>query len=316
LNEPLLLIANPYAGRISDLLPVIRRVLRTQRIAHEVRHAAGFEELSALAASAAQEGFQAVVAVGGDGTVNGVANGIMQAGGRLPLGIIPAGTANEFARALPIPRSVVGAVTVLAEGVPREVDIAQVNDRYFLNLFGFGFDARVAAGASRLRDRVLLRGRAVYYLATLLEIASSREPLEVEVTTEQEVFQGRVLFVAAVNGRMYGERVVALPTPSLRDGLLDLYVVRDMRRIRSINAAVKLIRRTPIPEIIVQRAREATIRAERPVEAHVDGNPLGTFTRMYARVVPRGIRILFPPEALPWREKTVVSRQAPLNSTR
>jgi len=137
LNEPLLLIANPYAGRISDLLPVILRVLRTQRIAYDVRHAARFEELSALAAAAAQEGFRAVVAVGGDGTVNGVANGIMQAGGRLPLGIIPAGTANEFARALPIPRSVVRAVATLAEGVAGAVDIAQVNDRYFLNLFGF-----------------------------------------------------------------------------------------------------------------------------------------------------------------------------------
>jgi YegS/Rv2252/BmrU family lipid kinase len=310
LNEPLLLVVNPYAGRASDLLPAVLRVLRALRVAHEVRYATGFEGFAALAADAADAGFRAVVAVGGDGTVNGVANGIMQAGSRIPMGIVPAGTANEFARALPIPRSVSKAAAVLAEGVAGEVDIARVNGRYFLNLFGFGFDARVAAGAHRLRDRVLLRGRAVYYLATLLEIAASREPLEVEVFTEQDAFRGRVLFVAGVNGRMYGERVPSLPSPSLRDGLLDLYVVRDMRRIRSFNVAMKMIRRTPIPEILIQRAREITLLAERPVEAHVDGNLLGTFTRVHARVVPRGIRVLFPPDALPWQEKSSGAEEA------
>ncbi len=295
-----MLLVNPYAGRALELLPAVVRVLRAQGIAHEVRYATGFEGFAELAAGAAEAGFRAVVAVGGDGTVNGVANGIMRAGARIPMGIVPAGTANEFAHALPIPRSLTKAVAVLVEGVAGEVDIAQANDRYFLNLFGFGFDARVAVGAQRLRGRALLRGRAVYYLATLLEIAASREPLEVEVRTEQDAFRGRVLFVAVVNGRMYGERVPSLPTPSLRDGLLDLYVVRDMRRIRSINVAVKMIRRTPIPELLIQRAREVTIRADRPVEAHVDGNPLGTFARIHVRVFPRGIRILLPPDAIPW----------------
>jgi diacylglycerol kinase (ATP) len=300
---PLLLIANPYAGggRIRDLLPSITRVLRSRGVAHEARPASGFEAFASLAERAADEGFAAVVAVGGDGTVNGVANGVMRAGARIPIGIIPAGTANEFARSLPIPRSAQRATQVLTAGVPAAIDVAEVNGRYFANVLGFGLDARVAAGASRLRDRLSMRGRAVYYLASLLELVSSREPIHVDVVTESDAFSGSVLAIVAVNGRMYGERVPSLPAPGLRDGLLDLYIVREVRRMRSINVTWKVIRRTPIPEVTMQRCRQVTIEANSSVDAHVDGNPLGRARRMQVRVVPRGIQILLPPDALPWK---------------
>lgn len=307
--EPLLLIANPYAGggRIGDLLPTITRVLRTRGVAHEVRSASGFEAFASLAQGAADEGFAAAVAVGGDGTVNGVVNGVMRAGARVPVGIIPAGTANEFVRSLPIPRGVHRATHVLAAGVPAEIDVAEVNGRYFANVLGIGLDARVAAGASRLRDRLSMRGRAVYYLAGLLELVSSREPIHVDVVTESDAFSGSVLAIVAVNGRMYGERVPSLPAPGLRDGLLDLYIVRAARRMRSINVTWKVIRRTPIPEVLMQRCRHVTIEADRGVDAHVDGNHLGSARRMQVHVVPRAIRVLLPPDALPWKP---VSRPA------
>jgi YegS/Rv2252/BmrU family lipid kinase len=301
--EPLLLIANPYAGggRIADLLPVVTRVLRARGVAHELRPASGFEEFAALAERAAGEGFAAAVAVGGDGTVNGVVNGVMRAGARIPIGIIPAGTANEFVRSLPIPRGVQKATQALAAGVPTAIDVAQVDGRYFANVLGFGLDARVAAGASRLRDRLSMRGRAVYYLASMIELVSSREPIHVDVVTESDTFSGSVLAVVAVNGRMYGERVPSLPAPGLRDGLIDLYIVRDARRMRSINVTWKVIRRTPIPEVLMQRCRQATIEADRSVDTHVDGNPMGRARRMDVRVVPRGIRVLLPPDTLPWK---------------
>ncbi|MDR5696200.1 MAG: YegS/Rv2252/BmrU family lipid kinase, partial [Armatimonadota bacterium] len=242
-----------------------------------------------------------VVAVGGDGTVNAVVNGVMRAGARIPVGIIPAGTANEFVRSLPIPRGVQKAAQVLTTGVPAAIDVAEVNGRYFANVLGIGLDARVAAGASRLRDRLSMRGRAVYYLASLLELVSSREPVRVEVVTESDAFSGSVLAIVAVNGRMYGERVPSLPAPGLRDGLLDLYIVRETHRMRSINVTWKVIRRTPVPEVLMQRCGRVTVEADRSIDAHVDGNPLGRARRLEARVVPRGIRVLLPPDALPWR---------------
>ncbi len=301
--EPLLLVANPYAGggRVDDALRGVERVLRARGVRYRVHRAAGFAALAEAAARGAQEGFRAVVAVGGDGTVNAVMNGVLRAGGQAAVGIVPAGTANEFVRGLPLPRSVQRATLAVLNGEPVEFDVAQVNGRYFANVFGIGFDARVAAGASRLRGRRIFRGRAVYFLASLLELVSAQEPLEVEVVTESDRFVGRVLLVAAVNGRMYGERVPSLPTPSLRDGLLDLYIVQDMRRMRSLNAAMKMLRRSPIPEIVIQRCREVTVRADREVETHVDGNPMEPARHVHARVLPRGVRILLPPEVVPWR---------------
>ncbi|MER3461189.1 MAG: hypothetical protein C4303_08975, partial [candidate division GAL15 bacterium] len=217
------------------------------------------------------------------------------------VGIVPAGTANEFVRGLPLPRSVQRATQALVHAQPADFDVAEANGRFFANVFGVGFDARVAVGANRLRDRRILRGRAVYFLASLLELVSGREALEVEVTTESERFTGRVLLVAVVNGRMYGERVPSLPTPSLRDGLLDLYIIQEMRRMRSFNAALKMIRRSPIPEIVIQRCREVTVQADREVETHVDGNPMVRTRTIRARVLPRALRILLPPESLPWK---------------
>ncbi len=310
--HPLLLVANPYAGggRMAEALPVVERVLRSRGVPYEVREAAGFEALAEAAEAGSRAGFAAVVAVGGDGTVNAVVNGVLRAGGRSAVGIVPAGTANEFVRGLPIPRSLQRATQVLVHAEPVAFDVAEANGRYFANVFGIGFDARVAVGANRLRDRRLLRGRAVYFLASLLELVSGREPLEVEVTTESERFSGRVLLVAVVNGRMYGERVPALPTPSLRDGLLDLYIIQEMRRMRSLNAALKMIRRSPIPEIVIQRCQQVTVEADRAVETHVDGNPMEATRRIHVRVVPRGLRILLPPDALPWKPAEPVGRAA------
>jgi len=301
--QPLLVVANPYAGggRIAEVLPVVERVLRGRGVSYVVREARGYEALAEAAEEGSRGGFPAVVAVGGDGTVNAVVNGVLRAGGHSAVGIIPAGTANEFVRGLPIPRSVQRATQVLVHAQPAAFDVAEANGRYFANVFGIGFDARVAVGANRLRDRRILRGRAVYFLASLLELVSGREPLEVEVTTESERFCGRVLLVAAVNGRMYGERVPSLPTPSLRDGLLDLYIIQEMRRMRSLNAALKMIRRSPIPEIVIQRCRQVTVEADRAVEIHVDGNPMEATRRIHARVLPRALRILLPSEALPWQ---------------
>ncbi|MER3455940.1 MAG: hypothetical protein C4304_03445 [candidate division GAL15 bacterium] len=301
--QPLLLVANPYAGggRIAEVLPVITRVLRSRGVPYEVQEAAGFDALAEVAERGSRAGFPAVVAVGGDGTVNAVVNGVLRAGGRSAVGIVPAGTANEFVRGLPLPRSVQRATQALVHAQPADFDVAEANGRFFANVFGVGFDARVAVGANRLRDRRILRGRAVYFLASLLELVSGREALEVEVTTESERFTGRVLLVAVVNGRMYGERVPSLPTPSLRDGLLDLYIIQEMRRMRSFNAALKMIRRSPIPEIVIQRCREVTVQADREVETHVDGNPMVRTRTIRARVLPRALRILLPPESLPWK---------------
>lgn len=311
--QPLLLVVNPYAGggRIADALPLVTRALRSRGVAYEVQQAAGFHALVETAERGSRAGFPAVVAVGGDGTVNAVVNGVMRAGGRSALGIIPAGTANEFVRGLPIPRSLQRATQALIHAEPAPFDVAEANGRFFANVFGIGFDARVAVGANRLRDRRILRGRAVYFLASLLELVAGREPLEVEVTTESERFTGRVLLVAVVNGRMYGERVAALPTPSLRDGLLDLYIIQEMRRMRSLNAALKMLRRSPIPEIVIQRCRRVTVDADRPVETHVDGNPMEAARRIQARVLPRALRILLPPDSLPWKAAEDACQLAP-----
>lgn len=311
-----MLLGNPYSGggRLQEATPTVTRVLRAHGVAHELRQAATLSALIDEASRAADAGFGAVVAFGGDGTVNGVVNGLLRAGARIPMGILPAGTANEFVRGLPIPRSLTKAARVLADGIPVAIDAARINDRYFMNIFGIGLDARVAAGASRLRSKLSMRGRAVYYLAGLLELVRDREPIDVEIVTENDSFRGPVLLAAAVNGRMYGERCPSLPAPSLRDGLIDLYVIQNMHRMRSLNAALKLARRSPIPEIMIQRCRHVHITTSQDVEIHVDGNPMAGVREMTITAIPRGVPILMPPDAVGWRPAPVSPEVATASS--
>src|SRR5207245_848658 len=126
----------------------------------EVRFTQAPGDAQALAASAAGEGFERIAAVGGDGTISDVGAGL--AGTGAALGIIPAGTGNDFCRSLGIPRAPAAAARLLLSGTPRPIDLWRANDHTFLNTAGIGLDAEVAYQANRGGG---LRGMLAYLLA-------------------------------------------------------------------------------------------------------------------------------------------------------
>jgi diacylglycerol kinase family enzyme len=174
-----LIIVNPAAGggRGRRLLPVVRELARardasvevvcTERPGHAVR----------LAQQATESGCGPIIAVGGDGTLHEVANGILHSGRRVPLVAVPAGTGNDFVRSLKLPRQARDALALAWDGAPQAIDVGACGDRFFLNAAGVGFDARVARAASSM-PRALRWGTLPYVAAVLRELVQ-RRPVEV-----------------------------------------------------------------------------------------------------------------------------------------
>ena len=294
-----LVVANLRSGggRSRDSLPLVTNSLK--RAGHDydlVVSPTGDATAHLLAAALRRDGskFDRVVVLGGDGTVNGAVNGIIQSGATLPLGIIPCGTGNEMVRSLGIPKDPEKAIAVLRRGRECTIDVGTVNGRHFLHVFGLGADVQVVKMVNTLRARYrLARNRSVYYVAALALLSSGFDPFEVEVQAGGEVFRGGAIMIAAANGRMYGERVRALPAPSLSDGLLDLYRLQDLGE-RRFRKTARLLRRLPVPELSVRRCTEATIRLDQRREAQVDGSLLGANQVFTVSILPRRIRVIQP----------------------
>ncbi len=299
-----LVVANLRSGggRSRDALPLLTNALK--RAGHDydlVVSPTGEATATLLAAALRRDGskFDRVVVLGGDGTINGAVNGIIQSGSALPLGIIPCGTGNEMVRSLGIPKDPEKAIAVLRRGRECAIDVGVVNGRHFLHIFGLGADVQVVKMVNTLRARYrLARNRSVYYVAALALLSSGFDPFEVEIRVGDQVYSGGATMIAAANGRMYGERLQALPAPSLSDGLLDLYLLQELggRRFRK---TARLLRRLPVPELSVQRCAEATITLDQKREAQVDGSLLDASQVFTLSILPRRIRVIHPaPPAL------------------
>jgi diacylglycerol kinase (ATP) len=233
------------------------------RVTWERGDAAGY------AREAAEVGADAVVAIGGDGTVNEVLNGLT--GYDVPLGIIPLGTANDFARQAGIPLDVDHAMDVILRRKPRRVDTAELNGRRFLNVSTAGVGAEATAETSTAVKGVL--GPLAYALTGLKKLAG----LEARRATFHWPGVERVfdyLVFAVGNARLTGGGTAVTPEASVTDGLLDLMVVEKMPRSEFARLALKIKRGEHLEEdgVTYLQIPWVTVESARaPIAVNVDG---------------------------------------------
>ena len=166
-----------------------------------------------------------VVAVGGDGTAFEVACGLMNTG--VPMGIIPAGTGNDFIKTVSIPGKPLEALEFILTHQPRPVDVGGLNDRLFLNVCGTGFDVTVLDYT--LTAKKYCRG-ILPYLVGLIRGIAHYKPTMVRFTADGETQEREVLICSIANGRFFGGGIAICPEASADDGLLDLVVVEHKPR--------------------------------------------------------------------------------------
>jgi YegS/Rv2252/BmrU family lipid kinase len=246
-----------------------------------------------FASEAAAAGAEIVLAIGGDGTANEIAWGLL--GTSAALGLVPMGSGNGLARTLGIPLKPDRALAVLADAVPRAMDVGMINERPFLNVAGAGFDAQVGLDFHEHGRRGGRRGVFTYVWLSVLRTMNYRAESFVLDAGAQK-FEGRAYIVAFVNGRQYGGGAVLVPGARLDDGLLDVVVIEDAPALEVAWNAQRLFfgtlskyrRYRHLP------AAKVLLTAATTVPYHRDGEPESTPGRLEVSVLPRALRILVP----------------------
>jgi YegS/Rv2252/BmrU family lipid kinase len=266
------------------------RIARLEKIARGVviKTTRGPGDAEAQAERAVEQGYQTIVAAGGDGTVNEVVNGI----GTAPvfLGILPMGTVNVFALELGLPLNLDKAWKVIAAKKIRHVDLASANGHYFVQMAGIGFDAQVVKENSRATKQVL---GPLSYLLTATKVAVASPPQLRVICHGKTMAEGS--FVLVGNGRFYGGPFSLFNEASLYDGLLDVCVFRGsdyLSIIRYMRGAL-FGSLSKFSDVSYFKAKNLVVESNREVPLEVDGELSGHSPVRFA-IKPGRLRVLAP----------------------
>jgi diacylglycerol kinase (ATP) len=294
------LIANPGAGtdRAPVLLPLINEKLRTVFEDLDVTITTGGDDVEHAAARSARDGCDALFVAGGDGTLNRVLRGLLTAGGaipRLPIGVIPAGTGNDFAKALGLGEDPDTALDGLVACRVIDVDVGTLNDVPFINTSAGGFVADVSDAVTEpLKDRA---GKLAYLIGGARALLGS-EPFSARVVTSEApgvppaLAESRELRMFAVcNARFIGGGYPIAPGALIDDGMVDVLVVPQLPALEFIAALQRIAagEEGDRSDLIQFRASAFDLVFSRTVKVNTDGEVLETDHARY-RVHPRAAR--------------------------
>lgn len=279
-------IVNPVAGayKTRRRWPHINQLLRQAGLSFDYQHTEYVGHAVELARAAASDGYRFLVAVGGDGTVNEVANGILSASGseKASLGVVNTGTGSDFVRSLGLPRDYARACCFMTSRRRRLIDVGvvqcqrdgQVLRRFFVNTAGVGFDAEVAETAEHLPK--YFRGTIPYLLGlvrTLFGYKNKPVVLRVDGRRRTE----RILSVVVANGRYFGGGMRVAPQAELGDGMLDVLTIGDFGKLELLVAFPRVYKGTHIThrKVSMERASHVEVESSERLLVHVDGEVIG-----------------------------------------
>ncbi|MBT9260003.1 MAG: diacylglycerol kinase family lipid kinase [Clostridiales bacterium] len=284
-------IVNPKAGggralrAWKELQPLFRGHFR--HVTYHETEAPGHATF--LAQEAVRHGTDLVVGVGGDGTLHEIVNGMLP--GETPLGVLPFGTGNDFARGLGIPRNLRGAWEVIAGSKERRIDLGRVHGQYYIQIAGTGFDAMVA---QKVNEGGRAGTGALTYVATLLRVLLRYQNQPLQLQAERRV-SGKSLLVAVGNTTHYAGGMKMCPEADPEDGLLDWIWLGDLGRLEILRALPLVFSGRHIHIAKAQRGRAPAVTIEGPSDlpVHADGEVVGTLPATF-EAVPKALTVLVP----------------------
>jgi diacylglycerol kinase (ATP) len=296
LGQPLVIL-NPTANRGNmDRHRVLVRS-RAERERAEYVETSRQNEAKERAMQAAKAG-QPIIIVGGDGSVHEVVNGILAADRRVPLGIVAAGSGNDFAwNTLKLPRDPAAALERAFTGQLIDVDAGIVNGRHFANSFSVGLDADIAVAANWMKKLPLMSGERLYYATTVKQLLFGyhRCPwlkLNLDGETVGDGREKHYVLTAVTNGPTYGAGFRINPTANHTDGLFDICTIdyTPLPRALKLLPVVQKGEHTGLPEVTFYRTKTIRIESRQPVNIQMDGETTSG-RRFDAEILPGALWI-------------------------
>ena len=282
----LLLIFNPNAGsgRAKNYLALIEAYFNTKEVDCQITHTTHTGHAQSLLESTDLSQFSGVIAAGGDGTLFEVVNGLMshKAEDRVPMGVIPVGTGNAFARELGLlPTDWQAGIDIICKQQIQAIDLGHAQMKngafYFINITGMGFV--VDAGRTTMKIKQL--GKSAYTLATLWETAKlKKHPIKLTLTDENdqvEVIDEDLVFVEVANSRYTGTSFLIAPEAKINDGLLDVIILKKISRLKILRLFPTIYSGKHInyKEVECRQVKAITIETQHPMPLMPDGEFIG-----------------------------------------
>lgn len=280
-------ILNPAAGagKTLKLLPRVSSALQALGRPYHLHVTTRAGEAPEVACEFAKAGPSVIIAVGGDGTINEVVNGIAASGRQVPLGVVAGGHGSDFARTISAPVDVDTAIRRAASGIHRPIDLGRVTfddgtSRLFINVAGLGFDAEVAERAYHSR----LPGGKLPYLTALTGALLRFRNLEVTVAFDGHRLTQRAVFVTVANAKFFGGGLQITPMAAIDDGLLDLAIIGDLGKVELLRQVPRVYRglHTDHPKFTHHRVRTVRVETASPARVQVDGELAGAAPATFA----------------------------------
>lgn len=255
-----------------------------------------------LAIQAADEGYETVVSIGGDGTTHEVINGLMQipAERRPRLGIVPVGTGNDFSHNVGVPVRPENAIRQVFIGQPKKVDLAVVIDEhghreYWDNTFGIGFDATVTLRSRRVP---VLRGFFVYLVSVIQTILLNYDAASLKVQTDNESWEDEILMLVMCNGPREGGGFRVAPQAVVDDGILEYAAIKKVSRLMMFRLIPEVMKGTHgrFKQVRMNRFTQLKVESDRPLFIHIDGEIYAGFgsdvRQLSVEVIPGALEVM------------------------
>ncbi len=267
----------------------LRGLLARAGVGDELRASDDADDAATLAAEAVREGYELVVAAGGDGTIGTIANELLDS--QTALGILPLGSVMNVARSVGLPRELEAAADVLRTGVVRPIDVGEVGGRPFYEAGSVGLNAAVFAEAQRVDEGSWAS------VARTVWVALRYRPARMVIQLDDREVRTRALMVSVANGPYTGLGFTVAPQASMDDGRFDVVVFRRFSKLQLLRHAVSIAfgRRRYTPEVEVHRSGRVRIESAHPLPSRADSHDLGS-TPVEFTVRPRALRVVVPPD--------------------
>lgn len=284
------LIVNPAAGKGSALKKSKRVIaeLNKRDVKFDVEFTT-YPRHGAIIAKEAAKSFEKVIALGGDGTVNEVGEGVV--GTDAIFGVVPLGSGNDFAKMLNISSNVNKSIDTLLNGKIRNIDVIQVNDRISLNTAGVGFNGVVSDVADKIK---FLRGISVY-IYSVVKTAISYKAIPLRITVDDKIVEDNIFMVSVCNSKSEGGGFIVAPDAEIDDGILDVTIMREaslFKLLLNIRSAMNG-NLDKLDEVDTIRGENITIESDYPMPLHVDGEVVSmTSGKVSASILKGALQVL------------------------
>ena len=308
-NKRIIFIVNPISGTSGKnfVLRLIEEYIDKNVYDYDIVKTEYVGHATEIAKAAATRGIDVVCAIGGDGTVNEVASGLIHS--KTALAIIPSGSGNGLARHLRIPTDPLSAIKIINHGLVQKMDYGIVNRRPFFCTCGVGYDAFISQRFAESGKR-----GPVSYIENVLNSSLNYHPetYEIDIVNNKEGEEThevhKAFLISCANASQYGNNAYIAPSASVRDGIMDVTLIEPFLAIEAPQIAIQLFNGTieQNSRIKTFQCQKAIINRSQPGVVHYDGDPMQTDARVEVEIVPSGLLCISPSkEGVPAVEERV-----------